>query len=398
MQTATSATSATRQSGPPPDVLIVGGGIAGATLAFRLTQAGARVTLIDREAPGHQASGGYAGLLTTVADGHEHDAYAALSQQALQCILETVPELQSRSGVDVELTRSPLLRLADDEASMSLLQRYAQREDARAGGDIWLQTEELRARLAGVGARVQGAMLSPVAYHLNPRALLAATLRCATSLTIDQNFNAHRLLLRGQRVLGVADAAGRELHAGHVVLATGAWGAELLLSAGVELRLRPLRGQLVVLDGTAMQPLDHIVNTGRGYIVPKRGGLIVVGATQDDAGFDKSCTLSGFVHLSRVAGAVRGLAALPVVQTFVGLRPMSPDGKPLLGTANGLQGLTLALGYGQHGVLLSHLCADMCARHVLGGEPHGLWLDFQAQRAVAAPGESAAPRAMMTAP
>jgi len=84
---------------------------------------------------------------------------------------------------------------------------------------------------------------------------------------------------------------------------------------------------------------------------------------------------------------------LPIAETFVGLRPMSADGMPLLGGIGGLEQLTLALGYGQHGVLLSQLCAEMCARHILGQTPHPLWPAFQAQRAVAA----SAPQSLATA-
>lgn len=372
-----------------PDVLVVGAGIAGACVAWHLARAGTRVLLVDRQAPGQEASGGYAGLLTTVADGHEHDAYAELSNQALHSLLEALPELQDRSGIDVALQRMPLLRLADDEASMALLQRYAARTDARDTGAAWLTPTELARLCPAVGPRVLAGVLSPEVHHLSPRALLSATLASAPALEQEHDFDVQALLVRAGRVCGVADRRGRRRMAGHVVLAAGAWGAELLAPLGVRLGLLPVRGQLVVLDGQAAPELALVVHTGRGYIVPKPGRRIVVGATHEAAGFAKAATLAGHVQLSRVAGVLRQLPGLPIAESFVGLRPMSPDGKPLLGTVGGLGGLTLALGYGQHGVLLAQLCAEMCARHVLGMAEHPLWPAFAASRALQ-PGEVAA--------
>lgn len=364
------------------DVVIVGAGIAGSSLVWRLSRAGAKVALLDRQPPGQEASGGYAGLLTTVADGHEGDAYAELSREALQCMLRSIPELEAESGHDVELMCTPLLRLADDEPSLDLLREYARRPDAIKAGDTWVESAGLREVCPAISPRIKGAVLSQSAHHLNPRALLAANLDAAKALVCSFDAAVEALIVQGERVAGVIDRAGRQWYAGHVVLANGAWSGELLRAQGIELRQVPVRGQLVVLDGSKAAAVPCIVNTGRGYIVPKRSSRIVVGATHENAGFVKAATLGGHLHLARVAGVLGGLMTMPIIDTFVGLRPMSPDGMPLLGSVNALQGLTLALGYGQHGVLLSQLCAEMCVHHISGQPAPPLWSAFQAQRAV----------------
>jgi len=363
------------------DAIVVGGGIAGVSAAFHLLRRGCKVTLLERRGIGAEASGGLAGLLTTTADGQVSGPYAALSRAALKATLRVVPDLEEASGVAVELRSTPLLRLALDETTRDMLLTFAGRgEDGET--ETWLDGAELRRLCPGLSSRAIGAILVPRAHHLTPRRLLDATLAASLrlGLAVHSATEVTGFVRRGRRVLGVTDSAGEDWLADHVILANGTWGGSLLRTLGVDLPVRPVRGQIMTLDASDQPALPFILSPGRGYVVPKPAGRIVVGATHEAAGLQKSMTLLGMSHLARIAGAMPQLLSLPIAETFSGLRPTSPDGMPLLGGLPELDGLTLALGYGGHGVLLANICAEMIASRVGEDAPGPLWGDFQAAR------------------
>jgi glycine oxidase len=371
------------------DIIIVGAGIAGASLAYHLSLAGHKVTLLDRQTPGSEASGGYAGLLTTVADGQAAGPYADLSRAALAATLSIIPELEERSGHTVELQSTPLIRVATNDSSLALLHAYSQKPDFMCPRSRWVEPSELHALSPELSPRLLGAIVAPEVYHLMPSRLVAATIAAAQTLgaTLETHTEIVRLLRDKTRITGVIANHGEQWSAAHVIIANGVWSHDLIADLGFELALRPVRGQLAVLDSTHRFDLPFIVTLDRGYIVPKLSGKIVVGATHEDAGFEKCVTLNGMLHLSRVAAVMPRLLGLPVAETFVGLRPMSEDGMPLLGKVPGYQGVSLALGYGQHGVLLANICAALTTQDLDGNDPGPLWSPFQAVRALSPMGQ-----------
>jgi glycine oxidase len=364
------------------DVIVVGAGIAGTTLAHHLARAGVDVALFDRQMPGREASGGLGGLLTTVSEAM--GPYADLSRAALAATLAIIPELQDRSSIDIELRRTPVLRVATDASSIAMMKEYERQPADVPREDTRVEGEALRALFPELAPNISTAILSPTVHHLNPRRLIEATISAARTrhAAVELDHEVVGFLRHGRRVTGVVTNAGEDWLADQVVLANGAWAASLLGSVGLELDLRPVRGQLVVLDATDRLNLPFIVTAGRGYVVPKTRGRIVVGATHEEAGFEKHATLGGMVHLSKVASVVPRLLGLRVAETFVGLRPTSPDGMPLLGEVPCVPGLSLALGYGQHGVLLANVCAALLTEAIYGRDPGPLWPFFQATRAV----------------
>jgi glycine oxidase len=192
------------------------------------------------------------------------------------------------------------------------------------------------------------------------RAFAAAAARLGVAF--ERGVSADRLRRDGDRVTGVESSAGFRA-AGTVVVCAGAWSPALSPCA---LPIEPVRGQIVSLDQT--QPPLRTIAVGPGaYLVPKRDGRIVVGATEERAGFDCRVTAAGVAGLlASGIELVPALADSAFRDAWAGLRPVTPDGLPVVGPAPGTRGLFLAAGHGRNGVLLAPITGRLVADLVLG--------------------------------
>jgi glycine oxidase len=362
------------------DIIVIGAGIVGAMLAYRLACEGRTVRLIDRGQPGGEASGAKAGLLTTVAEGSGKGPYLDLSVQGLVEIRKTIEELQAETGIDCWLERHPLYRVATNEQEREMMVDKWQGLREQGGMDEWLEAEDLFREQPVFSRRLTGAIRSREEYHVTParlmEAVVAALHKCGVML--QTNTDIVSLLTEGQRVVGV-ESTHERYYADEVVLANGAWSPELLKPLGFALPVTPLRGQMIGISLPDFT-LPCLINTARGYLVPKQDGHIVVGATQENAEFEKEITLLGLSHLLRVLSVIPELGPSKLCYTFVGLRPMSKDGMPLLGPLPGWEGIHVTTGHAQHGILLSGITAKMMSAALNGQDPGDLWSHFQVTR------------------
>ena len=177
----------------------------------------------------------------------------------------------------------------------------------------------------------------------------------------------HGFITSGERVTGVQTAAG-PVHADHVVIAAGAWSHLLGDHLGIALPLKPTRGQVMVLE-TYNRPLQRVAFGAGGYLAPKQDGRIVVGATEEDAGFECENTAGGVAFLVKVLQKLApGLAEARVHHFGVGLRPTPADGLPLLGPVAHRPGLWVAAGHHRNGILLTPITAQLMCNAIRGGD------------------------------
>jgi glycine oxidase len=363
------------------DILVVGAGVVGAMLTYHLAKQGCNVRLIERTQPGTEASGAYAGLLTTVAEGSGQGPYLELSKQALNTLLDTVDTLQEETGIDVGLEHHPLYRVATNaEERESLLHsiNILKKQDSDTS---WCEANDLLQESKLFSPRLFGAIRSNKEYHLTPSLLLKAIIKGIEQhdsiITTDARVTG--LLKEGKRIVGVSTEYDHYF-ADQVVLASGSWTPELLKTLNLNLRVKPIAGQMLKISTPDLQ-LPFIVNTPRGYLVPKLfEQSVVIGATQEDKGFKKEITMAGITHLIRVMSTIPSLVHSSLHSTFVGLRPTSFDGMPLLGPVPDWEGLTLSTGHSQHGILLSDLTARMVSASLLGRDTGDLWQHFLVDR------------------
>ena len=180
------------------------------------------------------------------------------------------------------------------------------------------------------------------------------------------------------RVTGVKTPRG-DVYAGTTILAAGAWSPELLKPLGLDLKVKPIKGQ-ILLAGAPPDFCRHMILDGESYLIARADGRILVGSTLEDVGFDKSVILGTIGDLAeRGARLMPELAKLPMVTSWAGLRPATPDRLPYLGKAP-VDGLIVATGHYRNGILLAPITAEIVA-DLLAGQPPAVDLaPFDPQR------------------
>ncbi|WP_210495527.1 glycine oxidase ThiO [Patulibacter sp. SYSU D01012] len=358
---------------PTPDVLVVGAGLAGLPVALELLRRGARVTVVDRDAPGRGASHVAAGMLAPVTEAEPDDPdHLALGLAALARWPAYAAALGAAAGAPVTLRGHGALVVARDRDEAELIGRFAD-VCARFGLDVERLLPSAARRLEpALAPTLRGAVAVPGEQAADPRAVVAALADAvrAAGGELRTGTAVARLLVRDGATEGVALADGTELRAGHVVLAAGAWSGTLPgVPDAARVPVRPVKGQLLLLRDPAGPGLVERVlrfggagsETGR-YLVPRDDGRYVLGATTEERGHDRTVTAWGVHDLLRDgAELVPGLLDLQLHETIAGLRPTTPDGLPAIGPAAGVDRLWWATGHHRNGVLFASLTGVLLA-------------------------------------
>jgi glycine oxidase len=384
------------------DVVVVGGGVIGLSVAWRAAQQGQQVVLADPQ-PGLGATHAAAGMLTPIAEA----AYAereifGLGQDSLRRYPDFVAELQAATGLPTGFRQAGTLQVAYDSDDLAVLTETRVLQESFGVHLQQLTARECRAAEPMLDPSVRAGLLAPADGSVDPRLLAAALLRAA------EQAGAH--LVR-QSVTEIRSAAGRAdgvrladdsvVHARWIVLAAGWQSAAIAgLPTGIAPPVRPVKGQIIRLRTTATTDADGVPpgllqRTVRGivrgssvYLVPRDSGELVVGATQEELGADMTVTAGGVWELLRDARTiVPGITELALADAVAGLRPGTPDNAPVLGPSR-LPGLVLATGHFRAGVLLAPVTADTMAAYLRTGQADPLWAAFEPGR-FAVPGRPA---------
>jgi glycine oxidase len=362
-------------------VLILGGGIVGLAAASKARSAGMSVTVLERDRVGEGASHVAAGMLAPVAEA-EFGQSGRLSLELGVCSARMWPgfarDLEDVSGIEVGLRQTGTLLVARDEDEARELERQIAFRDS-----LGLHTNRMRPSRArelepALAPTMRLALQAPEDHSVDPRLVLAALRRACTLRGVEiqastpvAGFEVDRP--RG-RVTGARLADGRLVSAGAVVVACGAWSAQL---SGLEpeelVPVRPVKGQILRLhDPAGPGLLTGVVRYQGGYLVPRADGRYVLGASMEERGFELQPSAGAIYELLRDAQElVPGVAELHIEEINVGLRPGSPDNAPLIGPGR-LAGLYWATGHHRNGILLTPLTADLLTGALTGSMPQGL--------------------------
>lgn len=380
---------------PSGATVIVGGGVIGLSLAYQLAGEGVAVTVVDRGPLGREASWAGAGILTPASGDGAREPIDRLRAASLRLLAEWAERLRDETGIDNGYRRCGALQLAPGEAEAAALERAAAGWRAQGIEVEDLTAADLARREPAVGAVVRAVRLPGEAQLRNPwhlRALAAGCRRREVELLPGRPVTGFDR--RGGRVtaLRTGDGGGGETIAGErFVVAAGTWSPALLATAGVALAGRPVRGQIVLLDA-ATPPFGHNLWCGSRYLVARPDGRVLIGSTEDDAGFDARPTAAGVAGLLDLAHRlVPGLAGAVFERAWAGLRPGSPDHLPTLGLAPGHDNLFLATGHFRAGFELSAGTALVMTELIQGRTPSVPLEAFSPHRpAVAGSGAAAA--------
>jgi glycine oxidase len=352
-----------------PHVVIIGAGVIGLGIAWRLAQR-ATVTVFDRGKAGAGASHAAAGMLAACCEAEPgEETLVMLGRESQKRWPAFAEELEQASGIDVELRREGTLVLAltaDDQATIAHHLEFQRRLDLPLE---WLSAAATRAREPRLAGKIAGALFSPQDHQVDNRKL-AQALRIAAEragVNIHEHQPVKELAVRGGQAKGVVLEDGTSVAADIVVLAAGAWSRKIDgLPPDRRPPVRPIKGQMLALRMDPADPLlTHVLWAPGAYLVPRRDGRLIVGATVEEKGFDTTVTAGGLLALLEAAWrAIPAVEELPVDEIWVGHRPGSRDDAPILG-AGPLDGLFYATGHHRNGILLAPVTADAMARLIL---------------------------------
>jgi glycine oxidase len=347
------------------DCIVIGDGIVGASSARALARASRRVLLLGRRGLPGAATPASAGMLAPQIEARPGDPLLPLALAGRDLYRSFASDC-SKAGHDIALTSGGIVHVAlDAEGARELEQQAASQRSMGLEADWW-DAAAVRAHVPHIGADVTGALFAPNDASVDVKAVLAALLADAerAGVVMELEAGAESLRISGSRVSGASGPSG-SYEAGHVVVAAGAWSPKLL-GLPRPLCVEPVRGQMAQATWPAGEPRTVLFGPG-GYIVP-RWGMAVLGSTMEHAGFDERTTAEGIGHIRAITGRILPpLLTWPIVRTWSGLRPLTPDGRPILGRDPEVEGLIYATGHGRNGIVLGPLTGEI-VRDLVSGE------------------------------
>lgn len=337
-------------SGGPPSnpyllfmsrVVVIGGGVIGCAIAERLSLERHQVTLLERDHLGAHASGAAAGELSPA---------NATQRQSLDLFPELVARIEKDTAMNVEYRTQEALTPAFTEEEVAA---------SRSGGGHWLAAAECRALEPALTSDARGAILTQHA-HLTPPRFVRALARAARAHGAEICEGAPAMRFDIDHEVRAVHTPDGPIRGDWFVVAAGPWSREVASHAGVEVDVRPQRGQLAALESSPVVLRRSIFWSG-GYLVPKGDGTVIAGGTEEDSGFDDRPTVGGIATLLEFARRlVPGLADATLQRVWAGLRPVTSDGDPIV-EVRGLPNLVIATGHHRKGILLAPLAATTVA-------------------------------------
>jgi len=312
------------------DAIVIGGGVIGCATAWELARAGAEVVLVERDAVGAHASSAAAGMLAPIAESGGGGPLLELGLRAQLELERSCAELREVTGIDPGLSRCGSLRVASEASAAEMRGLAAQLSDLDCS---WIDPEQLYKREPQLAPGFAGGLWSPrescVDAGLLTRAFAAAAERRGAQ--IREGVAAQGLLVAGDRITGVRTSEGAMI-AEAVVLATGSWAGASEAWTGIALPVEPIKGQMLALESPTPAPNSILWGDGGVYLVPRSDGTLRVGATAERAGFDARPTAAGLsALLAGAASLLPDIGRCRFLRTWAGLRPGTPDHRPLVG-------------------------------------------------------------------
>jgi glycine oxidase len=353
-----------------PDILVIGGGIIGCSLARELARAQRTVIVVERGQIGCAASSAAAGLLAPTLAAAPPPPLAELCYQSAALYESWVDELRAEGAGDVGFRRPGILAVGADAVESAHLQQCV--ADYRRPGRPaeWLSGRDVRRKEPAIESAVVGAIYYPDDAQVNPARLVRQVARVAelAGVQIRENEPVLKLIRAGDRIIDV-QTVSTLYHPGLVVLTSGAWTGDLATAVGLNVPTRPVKGQLLQVE-CRTSPVHAPLHIGETLFVPRPDGRLVIGVTVEEAGYDDRVTLDGLrTILQGACAVVPAVGRLPLGRAWAGLRPATPDELPCMGPAAPLRNLWVSAGHFRKGILLAPLCARLMARSILADQP-----------------------------
>ncbi len=361
-------------------IAIIGGGVAGLGPAWQLARRGFSVTLFERDHVGSGASRRAAGMLAPTSEvTFEEEELLELGQQSLSMYPQWVEELVDASGLDIGYRRDGTLIVAidrDDAEALEHLHRYHRRLDLPAERLLGDEAHKIE---PGLSPKINYALHIPQDHQLDPIKMVEALRKAFTDAggTLCENTPVSGVVIDDRRVQGLRLDDGQKVEADRVVAAAGAWSGQLEgIPEGVLPHIRPVRGQMLVVELGEPPIIEHVIRAPDAYLVPKEDGRLLIGSTMEERGFDPRLTAGGLYDILEGAWeAVPGIYDAHIIDTWTGFRPITLANQPVIGPTS-IDGLFLSVGHGRNGIVLTPATAYGLAETIATGEAPGYLESF----------------------
>lgn len=354
-----------------PDVIVIGGGVIGLSIAWELAGQGLSVRVLEQGSFGQEASWAGAGMLPPGRLAGARSSEARLRGAAHEMWPTWSQNLTSYTGMDNGYFRCGGLEVRFANDSSNLVDLSQEIRGLQAEGVVVEATniDEIRQRFPAISSElVAGYYLPDFCQVRNPRHLQTLQAACAMrGVELIDGAPVRKIVASGGRIQELI--VGETVHrAGEYVVANGAWASELLSQIDVSLMVEPVKGQIVLLRANP-PPFRSVIQIGREYLVPRSDGRILVGSTEERSGFDKRNTAQAIADLIAFAGRlVPALREAQFEKSWAGLRPYSASGLPFIGRLPQLSNASIAAGHSRNGLHWSPITAVLI-RQILLRQP-----------------------------
>ncbi|WP_461110391.1 glycine oxidase ThiO [Salinisphaera aquimarina] len=352
------------------DFLIIGGGVIGMMTAWQLAEAGHHVTLIERGECGREASWAGGGIVSPLYPWRYSEPVSRLSHWAEGYYPALAKRLADETGIDPEYRQMGLLYLGVKGESQA--QAWSQRMGKpleRVGADVLYVKEPYLA-----DGFVEGLWMPTLGSIRNPRLCraLRARLLSLDQVELREGVEVQALRCTRGRLLGV-DTSHGTFGADRTILCGGAWTGQILTTVGIDLPVRPVKGQMMLFKTPPMKSrmlVERVVLMNGRYLIPRADGRLLIGSTLEEAGFDKTITENARNALLKSAlDMVPALADCEIERQWAGLRPGAPDGVPFIGPAPGIDNLFINAGHYRNGLVLAPAATRLLVDQLLDRLP-----------------------------
>ncbi len=369
------------------DAVVIGAGLIGLGIAWKLSEKGLSTCIADPEPMGGASRVG-AGMLAPVTEVHYGEVpLLSLNLESARLYPRFLAELANLSDIDPDYRPGGILLVAKDSDDRAYLEDLAAYHKTLGLDAEKVSTSRCRELEPLLSPNLRGGVLAGSDASVDPRKLGAALTEAAhRSGAVTVRRRVEEVLVDSGRAVGVVLEGGERIESQYVVLAAGCRSAEI---GGIPVELlppvRPVKGQLMVLrvPDTAPAPsvtVRGLVHGRNVYLVARSDRRVVVGGTVEEMGFDTRITAGALLDLLRDAyELVPTLVEYEVLETLAGLRPGSPDNAPLIGES-GIDGLIYATGHYRNGILLTPVTAYAVAEMIESGRTPDLLTAFDPRR------------------
>ncbi len=362
------------------EVVIVGGGVIGLSIARALAMRGVRdVLLIEKNELGREASWAAGGILAPQVEAGKRDDFFRLACASRDMYRDFAAELVAESGIDVEFDTTGTLYVGFDDQDEIELRRRLEWQRTERLRVVWLSGDEARREERCLSAAVRCALRFPDDYQIENRKLLAALIQANRNRGVRELTKCEALGLTAAQgeISGVETSLGR-ISTRKVVMAAGAWSSIIDLPDSIF--VEPIRGQMLCFK-TEPQFARHVIYSSRGYLIPRHDGRLLAGSTAERAGFDKRLTEEGVRTIKSLAREISPvLVGLPLLDSWAGFRPRARGGLPVLGASERVKGLFYATGHFRNGILLAPVTGELIADEITEGSRPSLLEAFSPAR------------------